>query len=618
MTFSKTNLFNFLFKRHYSSGLIIAFDFFLSITIVTLYYLNGFDNFKNISVGTLIIISSYNILYLILFGIYDSYIRYLNIKETLYILFGFFTSLITSLIFSKIQILDLKLTTNDLIIIETVYFSSLIIFRFFIKTLYDTLSIKNIEIVSVFAPLKNLESISKSVSSNEISVELYITPDEISKSKFLGKKLVNENSDIDSLIEKYGITRVIIDKNYDSEKTQSIYEGFKNSKLKFSLSPDKDILFQKRADLLKNIPLEKLLDRNQVSVDIQNIRNSIKNKTILITGGAGSIGSEIINQIIKFKLGRLIIIDKSETDLFNLKNKILSNHNEISFYVDDICDENFIKSIFNKFNPNVIFHSAAYKHVYMMEDNPSSAIKNNVRGTQVILENAILSKTEKVVIISSDKAVNPSNVMGASKRIAELLSYKYIKKQHKTKIITTRFGNVLGSNGSVIQIFEKQISQGNSITITDKNVTRYFMTIPEACSLVLEASTMGDNGEIFVFDMGKPIKIIDIALKLIRLKGLRPYQDVQIEEIGLRPGEKLYEELLTDKEKLKISYNKSIYIAEKDIVTNQTLKLIDDLIKLVSFENFDNTIVVKKMKEIVPEFISMNSKYEKLDEANDL
>ena len=618
MTFSKTNLFNFLFKRHYSSGLIIAFDFFLSITIVTLYYLNGFDNFKNISVGTLIIISSYNILYLILFGIYDSYIRYLNIKETLYILFGFFTSLITSLIFSKIQILDLKLTTNDLIIIETVYFSSLIIFRFFIKTLYDTLSIKNIEIVSVFAPLKNLESISKSVSSNEISVELYITPDEISKSKFLDKKLVNENSDIDSLIEKYGITRVIIDKNYDSEKTQSIYEGFKNSKLKFSLSPDKDILFQKRADLLKNIPLEKLLDRNQVSVDIQNIRNSIKNKTILITGGAGSIGSEIINQIIKFKLGRLIIIDKSETDLFNLKNKILSNHNEISFYVDDICDENFIKSIFNKFNPNVIFHSAAYKHVYMMEDNPSSAIKNNVRGTQVILENAILSKTEKVVIISSDKAVNPSNVMGASKRIAELLSYKYIKKQHKTKIITTRFGNVLGSNGSVIQIFEKQISQGNSITITDKNVTRYFMTIPEACSLVLEASTMGDNGEIFVFDMGKPIKIIDIALKLIRLKGLRPYQDVQIEEIGLRPGEKLYEELLTDKEKLKTSYNKSIYIAEKDIVTNQTLKLIDDLIKLVSFENFDNTIVVKKMKEIVPEFISMNSKYEKLDEANDL
>jgi len=241
-----------------------------------------------------------------------------------------------------------------------------------------------------------------------------------------------------------------------------------------------------------------------------------------------------------------------------------------------------------------------------------------VKGTQVILENATSSKTEKVVIISSDKAVNPSNVMGASKRIAELLSYKYIKRQNKTKIITTRFGNVLGSNGSVIQIFEKQISQGNPITITDKNVTRYFMTIPEACSLVLEASTMGDHGEIFVFDMGKPIKIIDIALKLIRLKGLRPYQDVQIEEIGLRPGEKLYEELLTDKEKLKSSHNKSIYIADKDIVNEQTLKLINDLIKSVSNEDIDNTIVVKKMKEIVPEFISMNSKYEELDGKNDL
>ncbi len=596
----------------------MAFDFLISITLITLYYLNGFDNFKNINVGTLLTISLYNVLFLLLLGVYNSYIRYLNLIETFYILLGFILSLITSLILSKFQILDLKLTTNDLIIIETVYFSSLIIFRFFIKTLYDTLSIKNVEIVSVFAPIKNLETISKSVSSNEISVELYITPDEISKSKFLGKKLVNENSDIDSLIEKYGITRVIIDKNYDSEKTQNIYEAFKNSKIKFSLSPDKDTLFQKRADLLKNIPLEKLLDRNEISVDIQNIRNSIEYKTVLVTGGAGSIGSEIVNQIIKFKLNRLIIIDKSETDLFNLKNKILSNHNEISYYVDDICDENLIKSIFKKNDPQIVFHAAAYKHVYMMEDNPSSAIKNNVRGTEVILENAILSKAEKVVIISSDKAVNPSNIMGASKRIAELLSYKYIKKQNSTKIITTRFGNVLGSNGSVIQIFEKQISQGNSITITDKNVTRYFMTIPEACSLVLEASTMGGNGEIFVFDMGKPVKIIDIALKLIRLKGLRPYQDVQIEEIGLRPGEKLYEELLTDKEKLKSSHNKSIYIAEKDIVTNQTLKLIDDLIKLVSFENFDNTIVVKKMKEIVPEFISMNSKYEELDEANDL
>ena len=618
MVFSKVNFFNFLFKRHYSSGAIIAYDFFISLTLISLYYYNGFDNFKHIDLGTLLIISTCNILYLVLFGAYNSYIRYLNIKETFSIVFVFIISLITSITLSKFQILDLKLTTNDIIIIETVFFSTVIIFRFFIKTLYDTLSIKNTEIVSAFGPINNLENISKSISSNEISVELYITPDEIFKSKFLGKKLVNENSDIESLIEKYGITRIVIDKNYDSDKTQSIYERFKNYKVKFSLSPDKDSLFQKRADLLKNIPLEKLLDRNEISVDIQKIRNSIENKTVLVTGGAGSIGSEIVNQIIKFKLNRLIIIDKSETDLFNLKNKILYNHNEVSYYVDDICDENLIKSIFKKYKPNIIFHAAAYKHVYMMEDNPSSAIKNNVRGTQVILENAIVSNTEKVVIISSDKAVNPSNVMGASKRIAELLSYKYIKKQKNTKIITTRFGNVLGSNGSVIQIFEKQISQGNPITITDKNVTRYFMTIPEACSLVLEASTLGDHGEIFVFDMGKPIKIIEIALKLIRLKGLRPYQDVLIEEIGLRPGEKLYEELLTDKEKLKSSHNKSIYIAEKDIVSDQTLKLIDDLVKMVTYEDFDNILIVKKMKEIVPEFISMNSIYEELDGKNDL
>lgn len=285
MFFSKAKFYNFLFKRHYSSGLIITFDFLISITLITLYYINGFDNLKNINAGTLLIISLFNVLFLLLLGVYNSYIRYLNLIETFNILLGFILSLITSLILSKFQILDLKLTTNDLVIIETVYFSYIIIFRFFIKTLHDTLSIKNVEIVSVFAPIKNLENISKSVSSNEISVELYITTDETSKSKFLGKKLVNENSDIESFTEKYGITRLIIDKNYDSEKIQSIYETFKNSNIKFSLSPDKDTLFQKRADLLKNIPLEKLLDRNEISIDVQNIRNSIEYKTVLVTGG---------------------------------------------------------------------------------------------------------------------------------------------------------------------------------------------------------------------------------------------------------------------------------------------------------------------------------------------
>lgn len=613
MSLFRYKIFNFLFKRHYSSSLIIVFDILISIVLIYLYYLNGIDNFKQVNYGTLLVMSSINTMTLLIFGNYNSYIRYLNLKEIFSIFSSLITSILINLFLHNYSLIDSSFTTNDIIIIESLFFSSIIIFRFIVKSLFDSLSIKNIETVSVYGSIKNLENISKSLTTNEISIELYITFEKINKSKFYGKKLVYIEDDIEELIEKYGISRIIIDKDCDSESTKRIYERIKNSTIKFSLSPDKQTLFGKKVEFLKNIPLEDLLDRNEIKVDINRISNFLGGKRILVTGGAGSIGSEIVNQIIELKLDKLIIIDKSETDLFNLKNRIIKNKNQISFYVDDVCDDKFLQSIFLKYQPNIVFHAAAYKHVYMMENNPSSAIKNNVIGTDILLKNAIKVNTEKVIIISSDKAVNPSNVMGASKRIAELLSSKYIKNKSKTKIITTRFGNVLGSNGSVIQIFEKQLSQGNPITITDKNVTRYFMTIPEACSLVLEASTMGDNGEIFVFDMGKPVKIIDLALKLIRLKGLVPYKDVQINEIGLRPGEKLYEELLTNKEKLKKSHNKAIYIADKDIVSQKTLSLINELIILVNEDSLNNNIIVKKMKEIVPEYLSLNSKYENLN-----
>ena len=613
MSLFRYKIFNFLFKRHYSSSLIIVFDILISIVLIYLYYLNGIDNFKQVNYGTLLVMSSINTMTLLIFGNYNSYIRYLNLKEIFSIFSSLITSILINLFLHNYSLIDSSFTTNDIIIIESLFFSSIIIFRFIVKSLFDSLSIKNIETVSVYGSIKNLENISKSLTTNEISIELYITFEKINKSKFYGKKLVYIEDDIEELIEKYGISRIIIDKDCDSESTKRIYERIKNSTIKFSLSPDKQTLFGKKVEFLKNIPLEDLLDRNEIKVDINRISNFLGGKRILVTGGAGSIGSEIVNQIIELKLDKLIIIDKSETDLFNLKNRIIKNKNQISFYVDDVCDDKFLQSIFLKYQPNIVFHAAAYKHVYMMENNPSSAIKNNVIGTDILLKNAIKVNAEKVIIISSDKAVNPSNVMGASKRIAELLSSKYIKNKSKTKIITTRFGNVLGSNGSVIQIFEKQLSQGNPITITDKNVTRYFMTIPEACSLVLEASTMGDNGEIFVFDMGKPVKIIDLALKLIRLKGLVPYKDVQINEIGLRPGEKLYEELLTNKEKLKKSHNKAIYIADKDIVSQKTLSLINELIILVNEDSLNNNIIVKKMKEIVPEYLSLNSKYENLN-----
>ena len=365
---------------------------------------------------------------------------------------------------------------------------------------------------------------------------------------------------------------------------------------------------------INKIKIEDLLGRDAIHLDEKNIREGIKNKNILITGAAGSIGSEIVRQLIQFDVRSLILVDQAETQMFYL-NLELSNMKNIPVFhiiIADVRDSSRIKNLFEKYEPDIVFHAAAYKHVPLMENNVYEAIRINVFGTKILADISQEYNVKKFVMISTDKAVNPTNIMGASKRIAEIyIQSLHYKNSGNTQFITTRFGNVLGSTGSVIPQFYKQIKKGGPITITHPDITRYFMTIPEACLLVLEAGFIGNGGEIFIFDMGEQIKIIDLAKKMIRFSGLSEH-DIQIKITGLRPGEKLYEELLINTENDLPTHNEKIMISQVPkynySVVNKAIAQIQDIMKA------DSEIeLVKLMKELIPEFISNNSVYSELD-----
>jgi FlaA1/EpsC-like NDP-sugar epimerase len=371
---------------------------------------------------------------------------------------------------------------------------------------------------------------------------------------------------------------------------------------------------------VKTIQIEDLLERKPIVLDSKSISKQIKDNTILITGAAGSIGSEIVRQVLLYNPKKIIILDQAETPLHHLRleTEVLHTNSKIRTVVGDIRNREAMDRVFQLYRPQVVFHAAAYKHVPLMEENPSQAILTNIGGTKNLADLSCLYKVRKFVMISTDKAVNPSNVMGASKRISEKyvqsLSLKTERKvgEKTTKFITTRFGNVLGSTGSVVPLFTKQIAEGGPITITHPDIIRYFMTIPEACQLVLEAGAMGKGGEIYIFDMGKPVKIIDLARKMIKLAGYVPDKEIKIEIVGLRPGEKLFEELLNDTSKTIPTYHEKIMIAEE--IQDEFESLHADIESLIDNADFlGNDEIVMKMKKIVPEFKSMNSTFELLD-----
>jgi FlaA1/EpsC-like NDP-sugar epimerase len=373
--------------------------------------------------------------------------------------------------------------------------------------------------------------------------------------------------------------------------------------------------FPRRKANVQNINIDDLLGRDPISMDIRKISHGLSGKTVVVTGAAGSIGSEIVRQIMEFKPKKLLLIDQAESELFKIQNEIRANfkNHSIDAIVANITDSQRMRRIFSTEYPDIVYHASAYKHVPLMEDHPYEAVKNNVGGTKILADLSVEFEVDKFVMISTDKAVNPTNVMGASKRICEIYVQSLSQLEDiKTQFITTRFGNVLGSNGSVVPIFKRQIEKGGPVTITHKDITRFFMTIPEASQLVLEAGFMGSGGEIFLFDMGKPIRIFDLAEKMISLAGYEPHKDIKIIITGLRPGEKLYEELLASKENCKSTPHEKIMIARgrNQIYEEVNMKISEMLYKL---NNESDEMIVARMKDLVPEFFSQNSRFEKLD-----
>jgi FlaA1/EpsC-like NDP-sugar epimerase len=436
----------------------------------------------------------------------------------------------------------------------------------------------------------------------------------------VGKKLegidVVSPDKLNDLLETYTVGHVIFAvQQFDTQRKQELVDLCLEHEVKVLTVPPmmEWINGELSFNQIKNIRIDDLLEREEIQLDDRQIRAELTGKTIIITGAAGSIGSELARQIMKFHPFNLLLIDQAETSMHQLELEFTENYRDPypRFLLADIRNASRMENIFRESKPDIIYHAAAYKHVPVMESNPSEAILTNVNGTRILSDLAIKYRSKKFIMISTDKAVNPTSVMGASKRIAEIYTQS-LNRNGEPRFITTRFGNVLGSNGSVIPLFRSQIEKGGPVTVTHPEITRYFMTIPEACALVLEAGTMGKGGEIFIFDMGKSVRIVDLAKRMISLSGLTLGKDIQVRFIGLRPGEKLYEELLNSKENTIPTHHPRILIAKvREYDAGEVAHQIEELIRLAGSGNEKE--VVRKMKAIVPEFKSQNSIFEELD-----
>ncbi|MDD4661021.1 MAG: nucleoside-diphosphate sugar epimerase/dehydratase [Massilibacteroides sp.] len=436
---------------------------------------------------------------------------------------------------------------------------------------------------------------------------------------------INNFEEFNALVNKQFIKAVLfMDEHSVKEESERLVLYCEQAKVRMLILPAVNELSQGRLQnrQLPEVRVEDLLSRDEIEINLKEIEYELEDKVVMVTGAAGSIGSEICRQLCTFPIKQLVLFDSAETPMHNLRLELSERFSGLDYVpvLGDVRNNARVEAIMNRYRPQIIFHAAAYKHVPLMEENPCEAVRTNVYGTRIVADSAIKFKAEKFVMISTDKAVNPTNVMGASKRVAEM----YVQSLNRalkeglingeTRFITTRFGNVLGSNGSVIPLFRAQIAKGGPVTVTHPDIIRYFMTIPEACRLVLEAGTMGQGGEIFVFDMGEPVKIADLAKRMIRLAGLEPDVDIDIKYTGLRPGEKLYEEVLSDQETTLPTPYEKIRVAGVRDCDYQTIAFeIEALIK--SAHTSDTFDTVRKMKAIVPEFISKNSIFEKLDKA---
>lgn len=504
----------------------------------------------------------------------------------------------------------------------------LISYRLFVKQLFSFFWKKerkpeNILIFGTNKSAQMARQIIEENTGNKYKVIGYLDDNKKHVGKVVnGIKIFDARNDLDMIIKTRKVKELIIsERNLSIERKNELVDICLSNSIKVRIVPPVEHWVKGELSLnqIKDINIEELLERESIKLDNYNVSQELKGRKVMVTGAAGSIGGEIVRQVLYYNPELIILIDQAESDLFEVENELKLKKGTLKIYpiIADITSKERMEGIFKEFEPQIIFHAAAYKHVPMMEKNPVEAVHCNISGTKILADLSVKYSAEKFVMISTDKAVNPSNVMGASKRIAEMYvqslnNYLKEKNPDATKFITTRFGNVLGSNGSVIPVFKKQIDQGGPITVTHPEITRFFMTIPEACQLVLEAGAMGEGGEIFVFDMGKSIRIIDLAKKMIQLSGLEVGRDIEIVFTGLRSGEKLYEELLSSHENTLPTYHHKILIAKTREEPYETVKKNLQLL-INSVQDHDELKLVGIMKYIVPEFKSNSSKFESLD-----